>query len=322
MPSLITPRRSPAIALCIGLLAALLCLRARHMFYQGPGDFNWALDTARALLAGRDPYAFTPSALQVPYPLPVALFGLPFIGLPGPWAGALFFGLASGLLAYGILRSGEAWRLLVFLTFPYLYALIFAQWSPLVAAAWFFPLLAPLLVLVKPHIALPVALNRLTWRGALLAAGVLLGSLIIVPDWPWRWLGMLGDYESLIPALTLPWGPLLLLALLRWRDERARLVLGMGLLPLRGAYDLTALWLVPRSLRQMLALVVLSWAVPLYNFDIGLSVRPAWAVPALFIPALALVFVSRGREREAPAQAPAAPRRGVTSSVPRQEGLA
>ncbi|HMQ30103.1 MAG TPA: hypothetical protein PKD53_05215 [Chloroflexaceae bacterium] len=306
------PRLSLLVAAVIALVATLVCHQFRQIIYPGPGDFNWALSTASALVGGRDPYDFTPTALMVPYPLPVALFGLPFVGLPGPWAGALFFGLSSGLLAYGILRRSEPWRLLVFLTFPYLYALLFAQWSPLVAASWFFPLLAPLLVCVKPHIALPVALNRLTWRGALLAAAVLLGSLIVAPLWPWRWLAMLGEYESMIPLLALPWGPLLLLTLWWWRDERARLLFGMSLLPLRGAYDLTALWLVPHSLVQMLILVALSWAVPLYDFNLGLSVRPAWVVPVLFVPAAVMVAARHGGHANAS-------QRGVTSRTPRQE---
>ena len=45
-------------AITIGIAAALLCYRARTlpMYYPGPGDFNWALDTATALMQGRDPY--------------------------------------------------------------------------------------------------------------------------------------------------------------------------------------------------------------------------------------------------------------------------
>jgi hypothetical protein len=247
-------------AITIGIAAALLCYRARTlpMYYPGPGDFNWALDTATALMQGKDPYAFEPSSLKVPYPLPVALFGAPFVALPKPLAAAIFFGASSGLLAYGILRSGEPWRLVVFASFPYIYALMFAQWSPLIAASWFFPALAPLLVLVKPNIALPVALNRLTWRGVAFAGGVLLVSLLIYPSWPWRWLEMTGEYAQIIPLLTLPFGPALALALVRWRDERARLLAAMSALPFRGVYDLVALWLIPRSLHQAFLLAMLS----------------------------------------------------------------
>ncbi len=85
----------------------------------------------------------------------------------------------------------------------------------------------------------------------------------------------------------------------------------------------SALWLVPVSLRQMLLLVVLSWSVPLYDFSLGLSVRPAWVIPALFIPAMIMVIVNKGRERRASYAKPGSTqRRGVTSKVPQQEGLA
>ena len=286
-------------AITIGIAAALLCYRARTlpMYYPGPGDFNWALDTATALMQGKDPYAFEPSSLKVPYPLPVALFGAPFIALPKPLAAAIFFGASSGLLAYGILRSGEPWRLAVLASFPYIYALLFAQWSPLIAASWFFPVLAPLLVLVKPNIALPVALNRLTRRGVAFAGGVLLVSLLIYPSWPWRWLEMTGEYDRIVPLLTLPFGPVLALALVRWRDERARLLAAMSVLPFRRVYDLVALWPVPRSRHQAFLLVMLSWLVPLFDFGIGLQVRPAWSVPLLFLPALAFLLFDAWRER-------------------------
>jgi len=298
MRSISPYQRSLIVALGIGALAACSCLVFRQRVFPGPGDFNWALNTAQALISGQDPYNFVPSALHVPYPLPVALFGLPFLPLPKPLAGALFFGLSSGLLAYGILRSGQPWRLMIFLTFPYFYALIFAQWSPLVMATWFFPTLAPLLVLVKPQIALPIAINRITRPGLLLAAAVLLGSLLISPTWPWRWLSMTQDYERIIPLLTLPFGPLLLIALYYWRDDRARLLVGISALPFRGAYDLVALWLLPGSAKQMIILVGLGWLIPLYDFSLGISVRPAWVVPMLFIPSLVLLIINKFRERQ------------------------
>jgi len=285
-------------AIAIGIAAALLCYRARTLpvYGPGPGDFDWALDTATALMRGKDPYAFEPSSLKVPYPLPVALFGVPFVTLPKTLAAAIFFGASSGLLAYGILRSGEPWRLAVFASFPYIYALIFAQWSPLIAASWFFPALAPLLVLVKPNIALPVALNRLTRRGVAFATGVLLVSLVIYPSWPWRWLEMTREYVRVIPLLTLPLGPVLALALVRWQDERARLLATMSVLPFREVYDLTTLWLVPRSLYQAFLLAMLSWSVPLFVF-FGFQVRPAWSVPLLFLPALACILYDAWHER-------------------------
>jgi hypothetical protein len=200
-------------------------------------------------------------------------------------------GCSSALLAFGVLRSGERWRLLVFASSPFFAALFFTQWSPLVMAAWFFPLIAPGLVLVKPQTALPVAINRMSRRGLIVAAALLAASLVAMPSWPWRFAHMLGGYQSLIAVITLPFGPLLLLAALRWRDERARLLLAMAVLPFRALYDLVPLWLVPQTPLQGLVLTALSWVVPLTSFSETFVPRPRWSVVALFVPALAMLLL-------------------------------
>ena len=168
---------------------------------------------------------------------------------------------------------------------------------PCIVASWFIPVLAPLLALIKPHIALPVALNRLTRPGLLLAAAVLAISLLLDPTWPWRWLGMLGEYQRMIALFTLPAGWMLLIALRYWRDERARLLLGMAVLPFRGSYDLLALWLIPRSAWEMATLVALSWLPLAIDHHAFFAVQPAWSVPLLFIPCLIFVILHGMRQR-------------------------
>lgn len=276
----------PGAAL-IGALVTGVALALPPHFSEGAGDFLWALDTAQALITGRDPYAGLVGPEAVPYPLPVALFGLPLLWLPPLLAGAVFVGLCAALLAWCLLRRAP-WRLWVMASFPFFCAVYFRQWSPLIMAAWFVPVLAPLLVLVKPQIALPVALQRLTWRGVALAGAVLVISLLIDPGWPLRWAAHLGGYEAVVPALQLPFGPVLLLALLRWRDPRARLLALMALLPLRGTYDLCALWLVPRTARQASLLALLSWLIyPLMVLD---GPTRAGTVLLVFLPALGFLF--------------------------------
>src|SRR5690349_20238075 len=107
-----------SFSLTIGLVSGAGCFYYRFLLgtsinLQG-GDFHWAIDTARALIAGRDPYAFTPTPLKIPYPLPVAVFGLPVAWLPDIWAASIFFGHGSALLAYMILLKDKPWRLLCF----------------------------------------------------------------------------------------------------------------------------------------------------------------------------------------------------------------
>jgi len=291
-----------ALVVGIGLLAAVFCYQVRLFFFPGAGDFSWALFMARDLLQGRDPYNFTPSPLVIPYPLPVVLFGLPFVWLPDAAAAACFFGISSGLLAYALLRYDRPWRLLTFLSLPYVYALIFAQWSPLIMASWFAPVLAPLFVLVKPQTALPVALNKLTRNGVILAVGILLISLLIYPTWPLRWIEMTGKYEFVIPIVTLPFGPFLLLSLLYWKRPEARLLFLASLLPYRGAYDLLPLWIIPHSLPQMIVLLGVPWIISVISPSVGFTLinSPA-AVPVLCIPALAILLWDSYRNRKSSA---------------------
>lgn len=274
------------VAILIGLsTAAIASLIPTHT--GNVGDFVVALDTAQALVEGRDPYAFVASAVYIPYPLPIALFGLPLFWLPWPVASIIFAGVSSTLLAWGILRSGESWRLWLFASFPFVTAIYFRQWAPLITATWFVPSLAPLLVLIKPQIALPVALQRLTWRGLALATIVVLGSLLLDPGWPVRWLSMLGPYSRVIPVLELPFGPLLLLAALAWRDPRARVLLLMAVLPMRGLYDLCPLWILPRTRQHAAQLSLVSWLM--YPLMVLSENTAVFVVPVLYIPALIMV---------------------------------
>ncbi len=281
-------KRHLIIAILLGLSAGSLCfiVRVRN---GDVGDFTWALFTIRALLAQQDPYAFTPDASNIPYPLPVAIFGLPFVWLPWPIAASVFIGGSAGLLAFGILQSGDTWRLWVFASLPFFLAVHFSQWSPLVMASWFFPSLAPLLTMVKPHIALPVAIQRHSWRGIAVALAVVLLSLLLYPTWPQRWLGMLAPYQRLIPVLTLPWGPLVLLATLRLQDERARLLLLMSILPFRSIYDLCLLWLIPANGRQAILLSLLSWSLIPFMSSIS-GPAPTSTISVLYLPALIFVL--------------------------------
>ena len=71
-------------------------------FHQGAGDFGWAIHAAQRLLAGQNPYD-TPLEQ---YPLTAAVFALPFVALRPEVAGALFYGISSALLAFGLTRHG------------------------------------------------------------------------------------------------------------------------------------------------------------------------------------------------------------------------
>lgn len=65
-----------------------------------------------------------------------------------------------------------------------------------------------------------------------MSAGLLLASFVIQPRWPLEWISQLHGYQHFVPFLIVP-GPLLALALLRWRDRDARLLLLCCILPQR-----------------------------------------------------------------------------------------
>lgn len=225
----------------------------------------------------------------MPYPLPAGLVGLPLVGLPWPIASTLFIIISFSVLAFLITAEGQWWRLLMFATLPMYVTAMYAQWSALILCAWFVPLIAPTLAMIKPHIALPLVLQRLTWRGIALAGAIGLLSLAIYPTWPLRWLGMLGNFQQLIPITTLPFGPLLIATLLAWRNERARALILMACLPIRSIYDLCALWLLPQTFRQMLVLTLCGW-LPMFTIT-GAGPGHSSVVPLVYLPAMLIVLM-------------------------------
>jgi hypothetical protein len=198
------------------------------------------------------------------------------------------------LLAYGLVQKGPAWRLLIFTTPLYIDSLIFAQWIPLIMAMTFFPTLL-FLGLVKPHISAPLAFSGyVKWskRGIFLSVLTLIVSLILVPNWPLRWISQLKPYEGVTPPIF--WfsvgGPLILLALFRWREKGSRLLLLMGLVPQRMFYDQLALWLIPKTIVEFSFLTLASW--------LGVIAWIYYSVPPLvgvmlgiYLPVLILVLL-------------------------------
>jgi hypothetical protein len=122
------------------------------------------------------------------------------------------------------------------------------------------------LAMLKPNIGASVLLMR--WpgkRAALFGGAVFLVSLLILPSWPIDWLRNTRQHDNFIPLLSLP-GALLPLALLRWREPRARLLLGMACVPQR-FNDVLMLWAIPETPRGGLILSILSWRY---------SICPCW----------------------------------------------
>jgi len=274
------------ISAVIGIASGTFCCFLLTHFHQGAADFTWTLRLARYLLAGKNPY----DTWLEQYPLTAAFFGLPFLHLRPEAAAGAFYGVSSALLALGLSRHGYS-RLLVFLAYPYWAGMLTAQWAPLIAAAAFFPLLLPV-TLVKPQLGLPVAVTHLSWRGVIACAVLLLASLVAMPRWPVLWIRQFGYYEHFIPLLVLP-GPLLLLALLRYRERDAWLLFLASLMPQRWFFDALILWIIPKSRRQILLTAFLSWGAGIwrwYHPPHSYAQVGRWTVIFIYLPMLAVLL--------------------------------
>jgi hypothetical protein len=117
-------------------------------------------------------------------------------------------------------------------------------------------------------------------------------SLIVMPRWPLLWLAQIRHYDHFIPLLVLP-GPLLAAALLRYRDRDALFLTMMALMPQRWFYDTLVLWLIPKSRKQILVTVGLSWGAGIWRWyhvvhswtEVG-----RWTVIFIYLPMLGVVL--------------------------------
>jgi hypothetical protein len=285
------------IGVAVGILRVWLAYQIRPYLGNGAGDFTFATRIAHDIWEGRDTYtAYPMTPDSVSYPLPAGILAMPFALFSDEIASGLFMGLSCFVLAWCLLRNGRMWPLLVFLSWPFAYALLFAQWTPLFMSLWFLPMMLPL-ILVKPQIALPLIVTgkKFSKTGVILTAALLLVSLIIYPTWPLVWLKQTGTYKGLPPLFSLPLGPLILLALFKYRDRRAWLLFLFALMPQRVLYDQLPLLLIATSGMEMFFLVFCSWlTLPMLLLTGGWSRLPLnwqfWIILTLYLPCLVLLF--------------------------------
>jgi hypothetical protein len=274
------------VSAAIGLASGAFCWFLMRRFNQDAADFRWALHIARRLIARQNPYD-TPLEQ---YPVTAAVFALPFLRLPPEAAAGIFWGASSFFLALGLTRGGYH-RLLVFLAYPYWAGMLAVQWSPIIAASAFFPFLLPV-TLAKPQVGLPVLLTRMTRRGVLACGVFLLLTLVWMPEWPLLWFYQWGHYPHFVPLLIFP-GPVLVLALIRYRDRDALLLFLSALVPQRWFFDSLTLWLIPRTRKQILGTAAISWGAGIwrwYHIPQSMTQVGRWTVLFLYLPMLAAVL--------------------------------
>jgi hypothetical protein len=285
-----------AISALIGIAIGFFCWFVLRRVHQGAADFHWAIYLAQRLLAHQNPYD-TP---YEQYPAPAVFVALPLLRRTPEAAAGIFYGISSFLLALGLTRNNFV-RLRAFLAYPFWTGLLTAQWSVIIAASAFFPALLPV-TMVKPQVGLPVFLTRVTWRGFFFCIVVGAISLAILPQWPRLWFGQASHYDHFIPLLVFP-GPLLLLALFRYRHRDAWLLLLSAVMPQRWFFDSFTLWLIPKTRREFLPTILLSWGAGVwrwYHIPHSFTEVGRWTVLCMYLPMLAVVLLRPNGEVESP----------------------
>ena len=152
-------------------------------------------------------------------------------------------------------------------------------------------------VFIKPQLALPFALTQKPNRIGLILTGCLLViSLVLYPLWPLDWLKTLHNFIGYPPLFVLPFGPLLLLSLIRYRDKRSWLLVFLAAMPQRMVYDQLGVLLVADNRKEMLFLVLCSWiSLPILIYYGGWNNVPwgwqNWVLIESYFPALIVVLL-------------------------------
>lgn len=301
--------RAAAYAAAGAGLAAFILLEFNQSRPLGGIDFDQVWWAARCIITGQDAYEVVrPPRFYFPlyYPLTSAVLTLPVAVFQYRIARLLFVVLCGGLYGYAIGRH-RPWLWPSFLGLPFILFATGGQWSAILSAALLLPWLGPVAA-AKPNLGAAILAGTRSKRSAvILVAGsvaVLLLSLAIDPRWPLAWRDALAQSTHFRPLLLRPGGFLMLLALLRWRDADARLLLGLAAVPTTGLpYDLLPAGLVAADRKESAFLTLLTqvaWVIwP------GFPIREpyaewSWAVGTVtlwsgLIPALALVLLRSRR---------------------------
>ena len=272
MPRLTAPPVSTRSRLLVSTIIGLAVAAYASVAYarQGPGgmsDFDQVWIAARALANGADPAAALEATgwpFPMLYPATASTLVMPLLLVSLPIARIIFSALGAATLAYA-LTSRSWWGILALLSGAYLIGVNLVQWSPLlVGATALWPLLAGAVFVAKPTIGfalgvayLPTTTRRVLWA-AVGGAAVLAVSLLLRPSWPAEWLAATAHAPHVLaPVTLLPIGPLLLLALLRWRRPEARLLVALACVPHTiTLYETLPLFLVAASPFEVLFLVL------------------------------------------------------------------
>jgi hypothetical protein len=262
-----TTRTRLFFAALIGVVGALI---VHSQYARGSNvhtDFGMVWFGARAIAHGLDPYSLIgPGRMfnyewPLIYPATALVAVMPLAPFTEHFSAVIFVGLSSFLLALGITQKG--WHLLpLFATEAYASSARLGQWSILLTSVLFFPWVA-LVLSAKPQAALPLLLGAASRRTILLAVAgglaLVIVSLVLLPNWPVRWLDGVRSASFMDPPITQFGGPLVLLALLRWKRPEAWMLVALACMPQAwGWYNTLPLFTIPATLVEALFLAAVS----------------------------------------------------------------
>ena len=323
------------------ILALAITIPALHLALVGfarrdghPSDFGQIWAAARFLWAGINPYeVIGPHGLwqfewPLLYPLPVVVAMMPLAWLSARWADALFLATGTIALVWALTQHRlKNPQLCMFASAAFLTVLGNVQWSPLMTAAALIPGLGFLLA-CKPTLGLAM-LAAYPSKRAIIGVSVFgLLTVILFPWWVPAWLALVRAQSHIIAPVTLlqVGGPLVLLALLKWRRPEARLLAALACVPhnLGGLNEVLPLFLVVRTWTEGVILSALTFLVCYLHSQSGGATYTAWTIAhgewsmlLIYLPCLVMVLrrpnVWPGASLVTP---PRAPRRPVTAPIP------
>ena len=291
------------LSVAVGVVAMVLAYEAQAAISQTT-DFAQLWHAARGLLQGRNPYDIVGPhgsfnwPFPLLYPLTAVIVASPLTILPLPWANALFVAIGSATVAWALPgerqnRSAQWW---LFASATFVYVVRTAQWGPLLVGAALTPSLGWLLA-CKPTIGAALFAAYPTRRAALGICIFGIVSLLWLPAWPRDWIATLPSASHMSAPVTFvtAGGPLLLLALLRWRRPEARLIASLACIPhTTMLYEALPLFLVPQRWQEGVLLAGLSWvclALPESREYLERLHDTAWRMTLLlYLPCLAMVL--------------------------------
>lgn len=311
-------QRRIAVAFAIGTVAFLILLQKFIRQPDSGTDFDRVWFGARMLWQGRDPYllvgpgrVFASDYLLI-YPATSFVVALPLTVLSMRSAALVFVFIGSALLGYGATRDG--WhRLPMFASGAFLDNALAAQWSPLLVAGLFIPVLA-VFACTKPQLGFAVlagSFRRISIVAAAIGAVILLTvAFALLPTWLGEWLAAASTAKHMKVALLQPPGFLIALVLIKWRRPESWAVLVAAALPQTLSwYSFLILLAFPRTYREACVLSLVS-SVGLFLADWVAETRPAveptgqilWAIVicTTFLPAT-IAILRRPNEAAHPA---------------------